>query len=502
MSVRLIPVDTAAAARQQDLWSRLQHSRALRRIGSSAILRNVALLVLWLLVWELARLVEYTTHASVWFPVAGLTFAVLLLDGTRSLPGLAGGCILITLWAGHIYDLPLSIGELALAGVMWAAAHIGSYALGAQCLRALARHGSRELPKLVVSFLVVAALASLLATVLGIWVLVANGMMAAADVKGTWLAYWIGDMAGVVVLAPFFAAVLGSLYPENAAQFTATYKLHHGQATPRYKYKLLVNLVLLTGAMLLAYTTQSRESAFAIFFLVIPYMWIACTESAFFNVLAVAAGSFAVALLVHVLELRDYSIVYQFAINVIAANTLFGLALPSLIADNVKLRREVEIDTLTQAASRDCLEERARIDIAHCRHHGLALTILVFDIDHFKQINDLFGHGMGDRTLKHVSQLAQRCLRPNDMLGRVGGDEFVALLPGIGTEAALAIAERIRTEVHASELIATLRTTASFGVAEMQDKDTYETIFERADRALYRAKEQGRNRAVTLVQAG
>lgn len=277
LSVRLIPVDTAAAARQQGPWSRLQHSRALRLIASSAILRNLVLLVLWLLVWELARLVEYTTHASVWFPVAGLTFAVLLLDGTRALPGLACGCILITLWAGHTYDLPLSMTELALAGVLWAAAHIGAYALGTHCLRALARRGSRELPKLVVSFLVVAALASLLATVLGIWVLVATGMMAAADVRGTWLAYWIGDMAGVVVLAPFFAAVLGSLYPENAAQFTATYKLHHGQATPHYKYKLLVNLVLLTCAMLLAYTTQSRESAFVIFFLVIPYMWIACT---------------------------------------------------------------------------------------------------------------------------------------------------------------------------------------------------------------------------------
>lgn len=499
MNTKPPPVESSrfGAAR---LWRGIQQSRALRVVVASTVLRNLALLVLWLLVWEVARLVEYTTHASVWFPVAGLTFAVLLLDGPRTLPGLAAGCILITIWAGHIYQLPLSVGELAVAGAFWAAAHIGSYALGAHVLRAIARHGSRELPKLVVSFLVVAGCSSLLATGLGIWVLVVSGMMPLADVDGTWLAYWIGDMAGVIVLAPFFAAVLGSLYPEDAAQFTATFKLHQGAATPRFKYKLLGSLVMLTGVMLLAYTSQSRDSAFAIFFLVIPYMWIACTESAFFNVLAVAVGSFMMALLVHVFGLREHVMVYQFAINVIAANTLFGLALPSLIADNVKLRRVAEIDSLTQAASRDCLQERARLDIARCRHERLPMTILVFDIDHFKKINDLYGHGMGDRVLTQVSLLAQRCLRPNDMLGRVGGDEFVALLPGIGTQAALTITERIRSQIEESGMIATLRTTASFGVAEMQDLDTYETIFERADRALYRAKEQGRNRAATLAQ--
>jgi diguanylate cyclase (GGDEF)-like protein len=257
--------------------------------------------------------------------------------------------------------------------------------------------------------------------------------------------------------------------------------------------------MLLGGSMLLAHATRSSNSAFAIFFLVIPYMWIACTESAFYNLLGVALGSFIIALLVHVLELKEFAMVYQFAINVIAANTLFGLALPSLIADNIKLRRVADTDTLTQAASRDCLQQRALLDIIRCRQLQQPLTLIVFDIDHFKTINDRFGHAIGDQALKHVCLIAQQALRPTDMLGRFGGDEFVALLPGNEHAAAIAIAERIRVHVYESKLEGAHPITASFGIADLQPGDTYETLFQRADQALYKAKQDGRNRAAWLA---
>lgn len=499
MTVKRFPLDPMEGEGGHGLLHRVQHSAVLRTIVQSVVLRNLALMVLWVLVWQLGRLVEYTEHASVWFPVAGLTFAVVLLDGLRTAVGLAAGCVLMTVWIGEHYGLPLGRLDLARAGLLYACAHIGAYALGARCLRWIANRGSKELPKLVVSFLLIAAVTSLLATALGIWVLVGTGMMGRVEVAGAWLPYWIGDLAGVIVLAPFFAAVLSALYPRAAAQLSTTFRLHHQPATPRFKYKLLLNLVLLVATMLLAHVTRSHNSAFAIFFLVIPYMWIACTESAFYNVLSVALGSFTIALLVHVLDLKEFVMVYQFAINVIAANTLFGLALPTLIADNDKLRRVAETDSLTQAASRDFLERYARQQIDRCREHGEPLTLIVFDIDYFKKINDLFGHAMGDRALKHVCTIAQHCLRPTDMLGRVGGDEFVALLPGIGLEDAFAIAERIRSQVHESELEGALLMTASFGIAEMQKDEGYEIIFERADRALYKAKQLGRNRAASLA---
>ncbi len=479
-------------------WRRFQDSATLRAAWNSSVLSNAVMLALWVLLWQLGRLVEYTEHASVWFPVAGLTFAAVLLEGPRLAPGLFAGCVVVTIWVGRLYDLPLGVPALAGAGMLWALAHIGSYALGAWLLRLIAVRGKRELPQLVVGFLLIAAGSSLLATATGMAALVLSGMMPAADVDATWLPYWIGDMAGVIVLAPFFAAMLSALRPSQAAFLAASVDLNHQRATPRFKYKLLFNLVLLAMSMWLAHSTRSPNSAFAIFFLVIPYMWIASTESALCNLVSVALGSFMIALLVHAFGLREFSMVYQFAINVIAANTLFGLALPTLLADNIALRRIADTDSLTQAASRASLEQRARLDIQRCRAHGEALTVIVFDIDHFKRINDDFGHALGDKALQHTCAIAQHALRPSDMLGRFGGDEFVALLPGNDHAAAAAIAERIRIHLHASPLNGQML-TASFGLAEMTPADSYESLFERADRALYRAKQEGRNRVAWLA---
>ena len=491
--------DSRRSESKRSPWRLLQQSALLRAVMASPVLRNSAMLVLWVLVWQLGRLVEYTEHASVWFPVAGLTFAVLLISGARFLPGLIGGCVLMTIWVGRHYGVPLSDLEFCYAGALFALAHIGSYALGARALRVLVDRGTGALPQLVVSFLLIAAMSSLLATVTGLWALVATGMMRAAEVGAAWLPYWIGDMAGVIVLAPFFTAMLSSLRPRGLARLSASISLDHQAATPHFKWKLMITLVLLAASMWLAQATRSPNSAFAIFLLVIPYMWIACTESAFFNVIGVALGSFTIALLVNVLELKEFVMVYQFAINVIAANTLFALALPTLIADNIKLRRVADTDSLTQAASRSCLEQRALLDIIRCRQRRVPLALIVFDIDHFKRINDRFGHAVGDKALKHVCLIAQQALRPTDMLGRFGGDEFVALLPENDGAAAIAIAERIRVQVYESRLEGAHALTASFGIAELQEHDTYESLFERADQALYKAKQEGRNRAAWLA---
>ncbi|MFL6659788.1 MAG: diguanylate cyclase [Massilia sp.] len=485
--------DRSAADTQPGLLRRIQRAPLTEQLMRNHLLRNIALLVLWMLVWELAQLVEYTEHASVWFPVAGLTFAVFLIDGLRTLPALVAACVAVTVLTGHRYHLALSNLQLVQAGLLFALAHLLPYGTGAYCLRWISESGRRELPKLVVSFLLIAALSSGAAMVLVLWALVVSGMMATPELARAWLPFWIGDMAGVIVLAPFFAAVLSTLRPRAAVQLNATINMHHQRASARFKYKLLFNLLLLSGTMWLAHLTRSPDSAFAIFFLVIPSMWLACTESAFLNVLSLALGSFLIALLVHVLDLRDYIMVYQFAINVIAANTLFGLALPSLIADNIQLRRVADTDSLTQAASRVCLEQRAQFEIIRCSQEQRPLSLIVFDIDRFKEVNDLHGHAVGDRSLQHVCLMAQHCLRPNDMLGRFGGDEFVALMPGTGHEAAHAIAERIRLRIMAQRLAELPPLTASFGVAQWQADETYAQLFERADRALYLAKQAGRN---------
>jgi diguanylate cyclase (GGDEF)-like protein len=470
------------------------------KVQHSLLLRSLLLLAGWLLLFEIGWLVEYTSHASVWFPVSGFTFAALLLMGLTALPALLVGCVVITFISSYHYQLPLTDLAIFKGGLLFGLAHILPYGLGAALLKLLARNGIRDVTRVIVSFLVIAAVSSLVATGLVLTALVLSDMLPLADVAKTWLPFWIGDMAGVMVMAPFFVALLSKLVPGVLFRLTDLSALQPQRASAHFWLKLLLNALLVALAMVLAYVTQSPNSSFAIFFLVIPHMWIACSESPFYNVFSVAFSSFLIAFLVHVLGLMEFVMVYQFAINVIAANTLFGLALPTLLADNMQLRKVAFTDSLTQVASRERLEQRALLEMTKARQDDEHFSLMVFDIDNFKQINDEFGHHIGDHALQQLCSIAQHSLRPDDLLGRFGGDEFVILLPKTSMQAAQQIAERILEELQNVRVADVQRLTASFGVAELHVDDDYDSLFMRADQALYRAKYQGRNCVVLAEQ--
>lgn len=463
-----------------------------RILGQSSWLRAVSLVIIWLGVWQLGRLVEYTEHASVWFPAAGLTYAALLIAGARAIPPIMFSAIVITFWAGSHYDLPLSNADLLLAGLLFGVAHITPYFLGTRILCLLSKSSGLSLPQLIITFLVSSAVVSLLATFLVIAALIMSDMMSADALKATWLPFWIGDLAGVIVLSPLFAALISIIYPKP--EFMLNDYVGPGQfsRTQEFKFKLVIVILMVTCCMLLAKYTGANESAFAIFFLAIPHMWIACTESAFYNVLCLAVSSFLIALFVHLFDLMQFVMVYQFAINVVAANALFGIAVPALAAHNRKLQKMVFTDSLTQAASRGHFTQRAVVEIINSHNERKPLSLIVFDIDHFKDINDKFGHAAGDEALRKVCQVAKSSLRPTDTLGRYGGDEFVALLPNTNLDAAEQIAERILASVNEIK-IGKQCIQSSFGLAELHQDEKFESLFKRADDALYKAKNLGKN---------
>lgn len=248
--------------------------------------------------------------------------------------------------------------------------------------------------------------------------------------------------------------------------------------------------------MLLAKLTQSRDSAFAIFFLAITHMWIACTESTKRNVISLAISSLCIVLLVHIFALMDYVKVYQFALNVIAANALFGIAIPQLQADNALLKDRVFVDTLTQAYTREYLAQRSALEMAQSRESGSSLYFVMFDLDKFKRINDELGHVDGDNALRRLSQVTKDIVRKADVFARFGGDEFVLLLPNINEQNALNLVEKVREGINAI-IISEVSLSSSFGVTLMQQSDTLETLIQRADRALYASKEKGGN-TITL----
>jgi diguanylate cyclase (GGDEF)-like protein len=155
-------------------------------------------------------------------------------------------------------------------------------------------------------------------------------------------------------------------------------------------------------------------------------------------------------------------------------------------------------DALTGLGNRRKFDDAFSIELNRLRRHGGRLCVMMVDIDHFKQINDRHGHIAGDEVLATFSELLGQKMRPTDTVARIGGEEFIVLMPHTRVWEAWATAERLRTVV-ADQTIISLQTsiTVSIGVAELQDDEDKDSLLRRADLALYRAKRSGRNQ--TLV---
>lgn len=167
-----------------------------------------------------------------------------------------------------------------------------------------------------------------------------------------------------------------------------------------------------------------------------------------------------------------------------------------------ELQQQARTDSLTGCANRRRFFELAEIEYARSRRHGSSLSLIAIDIDHFKQINDHYGHPTGDLVLQDFVGCCRGILREIDIFARTGGEEFCILLPCASLDAAREISERIRTMTMACQpvdALPSLRISASFGVSSLGTADPdFQVLFARADRALYAAKQQGRNRTVVL----
>jgi diguanylate cyclase (GGDEF)-like protein len=180
---------------------------------------------------------------------------------------------------------------------------------------------------------------------------------------------------------------------------------------------------------------------------------------------------------------------------------LLSLVLMRLIAD---LRRMSRHDSLTGLLNRRALEEELLLQVQRSLRGRVPFCVLMLDADHFKRINDRLGHGVGDMALKHLASLLRTQMRSIDTLGRIGGEEFVVVLPGLQEAAAVQAAERLRALVSNTPLASAAEPVAmsiSIGVAQWDGHPEETTrLLMRADAALYKAKQDGRDR-VALASA-
>lgn len=170
-----------------------------------------------------------------------------------------------------------------------------------------------------------------------------------------------------------------------------------------------------------------------------------------------------------------------------------GVVTLELEEANQELKRISSIDKLTQIGNRLKLDEVLEHEISISTRYGTALSVLILDIDHFKEVNDKFGHLAGDLVLTQLASILKSCVRVSDTVGRWGGEEFLVVLPQTQLEDAQKAAEKIRLSVEKAEFPEAGHITCSLGAASFYEGDDSKNLLSRADIALYHAKSNGRN---------
>ncbi len=192
-----------------------------------------------------------------------------------------------------------------------------------------------------------------------------------------------------------------------------------------------------------------------------------------------------------------FGVIHFEAILYVVGMTIFLVAMMKE-RNELLQRRDAETDMLTKLPNRRAFVSKGERLVERCRRDKAPFAVATFDLDHFKAINDTFGHSIGDRTLQLFAQVATEALRPNDVISRVGGEEFTAILPAAGLQAGCALAERVRQAFEQTGAVVDgkpIGATVSAGVTATEDTGiALSLMLERADEALYKAKLAGRNR--------
>ena len=193
---------------------------------------------------------------------------------------------------------------------------------------------------------------------------------------------------------------------------------------------------------------------------------------------------------------------YKISFVVFFFNIGLSILIIILIKRYVKdsLESMVNYDSLTNIYNRIYFSECVHKELFRSERYNKAFSLIMLDIDFFKKINDEYGHDIGDKVLQELALLVTSNIRKSDIFARVGGEEFAIIAPETSIEEAVALAEKIRLEVENTTFATNLKFTISLGIGAYQNKDDENSIYKRADNALYKAKTNGRNRTETIIE--
>lgn len=477
------------------------HALSLRHlVHRYRMVAGLAWSLVWFALWQLTQLLEMNTELGFWRPETGVAFAAFLMIGWRAFPYLLLGSMAAAASDNMLSQAGLTSFQVMVSALWFTFIYGCCLGAGSWCVRRLLFHRIRhDLPAMIFSVLITALLTSLLCMVLGHYGLHFLPWMAQEHIPPVEVTWWVGHFIGMLTFTPLAIAFMVYLYPQQRVwlEELGILPLQSLEEYSGFITKLLITMTVLAMMMIATVYFKQAYFAFLVFFLCIPQMWIVYTESPLASAVSLAALTTETMLGIQFLALGEQSMVFQFAINVIAACTYFGLSVPILTTQNMQLRQQICHDNLTQTASRHHFFEQAQFELRRARHCCTPISLVVFDIDHFKNINDAYGHTVGDAALLQVADSVRAHLRQGDVLGRFGGDEFMLLLPESNKQAAWQTAERLRSLLSDIKITGCKQSVSgSFGVVEIGPEETVMAAFERADQKLLKAKQGGRNQVI------
>lgn len=453
---------------------------------------------------------------AIW-PAAGIAFWAILYFGWHALPAIWLG----DLAYGYFHlDFGLHFILISTGNTLatWASARIY------QKLRPAAlqlRH-----PADVAAFVLAATGLSLIAMVVGTAVVTLRFNLSFDLTQQIAWRWFFSDLTGVILLAPPLMAISNwfvtrsrpiSLLQPASITALAICALVLLSLTPLPEVLGHYPVMLLTMPLIIWLALRKSTVQFTVFLvititaaLVITLHGVGdVTEQAFLAVQAYSVIIACTALVLHSVErgrieaMRELDIERRSLEDRVAERTAeLGLRLTAAEAETLKMERLALTDELTGLLNRRGFQERARQESQRAIRYGYPVTVIMVDLDHFKDVNDTYGHAAGDQVLKTLAAIITDLLRDGiDQVGRMGGEELAVLLPHTSSRSAVIVAERLRARVEAADwkvaAAPRLRVTASFGVASWNfAAGDHETGLEQADKALYEAKKSGRNRVV------
>ena len=268
-----------------------------------------------------------------------------------------------------------------------------------------------------------------------------------------------------------------------------------------------VRLVVAAITSIVAASLLDRGYGFGVAGLIVIFLtgpYIAVDSSDLFATNLAAAAGVGLTTAVLPLDAFDKAGTFVFVLLAVVVSTLLGRVLEAsnrrAFTLELEQHRDARTDSLTGLANRRAMQERGRIELKLARRTGTPVSVILCDFDRFKQINDKYGHEAGDTALVQAAAVLRSALRETDALGRWGGEEFIAVLPA--TAHGHDVAERMRAAIAATRFeFLSEPQTISLGVASSQGLDDpaleWDLLIKEADRRLYRAKHEGRNRVVS-----